>query len=111
MPDKDEPLTDQQKQELCRKVRARAVLYANNPEMGRRAGYQPEQTYNAGQDNSRKGTPIRVTLRRLETAWLYGVARRDLADHDWRITENLYGYDELTIGDRIGMPKVDDNAS
>jgi len=90
-------LTEAQKAELCDKVRTRAALYANNPEMGRRGGYQPEQTYNASRDTSPKGTPVRVTLRRLETAWLYGVARRDLADHDWLIVENPNGYDELKI--------------
>lgn len=81
-------LTEEQKIALQAKLEALAGEYAADPQKGREAGYQPEQVWH--QEPEEHGGPKpRLRKRRSDyTAWLYGIAGKDLPPGTWRIDES-----------------------
>lgn len=92
-------LTDEQKQQLCAKIEAKAAEFAADPARGRRAGYQPKQKYYrpVGEMSGQLEAPAPISLRDDYSAWLYGVAENDLQGREWQIIESAEGPFELLI--------------
>lgn len=91
-------MTRENKKALCGKVSAKADEFAADPAKGRAAGYTPEQEYITFQETTGSlDQPAPIPSRDARTAWLYGIARRDLKGHNWHINDKPEGPAELVI--------------
>lgn len=92
------PLTREQENALCSTVEAKAAAFAASPAKGHAAGYKPIQTYAVSNElDGSLQRPRPIPLRDDFTAWLYGVASRDLSRFKWQIIECPEGRSEIVI--------------
>ena len=76
--------SEEQKTAVKDRLEALAAKYSASPREGLSAGYNPEQVRCPGP--AEIGRPIKMSNARSEyTAWLYGIARKELPPGIWRI--------------------------
>jgi hypothetical protein len=80
---------------LKAEVEAKAAAFAADPAKGHAAGYSPEHLY---QQSPEIGSNEQVKVRSDLSAWMRGVARRDLSGWEWRVNDAPGGTAFVTIG-------------